>query len=121
MALEITISGTMDMARARQSLRKLGDEQAWPNALKVRAIAALTAMAETLYFARTERPVPLQISVEHVDERGQPCVELQTRTDFAEACRFCPTAQDQLERASDELVINPSNGGDQIVVRLWSA
>ncbi len=115
MKVDITIGGTMDMARARQALRKMGDEQTWSNTLKVRSIAALTAMAETLYFARAERATPLQI---HTESDGQ-VIEFQTATDFEEACRSCPTARDQLERASDEFVVKPGGRGDQITLRLW--
>lgn len=114
MKVDITIGGTMDMARARQSLRKMGDEQAWSNTLKVRSIAALTAMAETLYFARADRAASLHINA--VSD-GQ-AVEFQTITNFQEACQYCPSARDQLERASDEFVIEAGRHGDQITLRL---
>jgi anti-sigma-K factor RskA len=119
MALDITISGTFDMARARQALRKMGDQQAWPNVLTLRSIAAVTALAESLYFSSPDRSSPLRISIQMHQRGGHPVVELRAHTQFDEVSRHCTSVRGQLERASDEFLLERADRGDHLTLRLW--
>lgn len=126
MAVDIVIDDTSNIAQARQALRKLSTEEAWPNMLRVRSIAALTALAEVLYFGDASRlEIPLHICVMSVKTNTEDLhgVEFYARTNFRRVCQHFLTARWQLERASDEMIVqraDDANSDDLVVLRLWA-
>lgn len=117
----IHISGTFDIAVARQHIRKLCQELRWPAELCLRGIAAMTALAETVYFKDRLRDGPLVVYIHAVEQEGIYGIELHADADFASIAREFPLARWHLERVSNELKILRQENYDHIVLSVWSS
>jgi hypothetical protein len=115
---QVSIGGTFDVALARQRLRKLADAHNWPNLLRVRATAALTALVEVLYFRRINPQDALHIIIS-VLPAGKPGVEFHIEAPFTEICTRYAVARWQIERACDELVVQSNSGLEHVTVKVW--
>jgi hypothetical protein len=115
----IQIAGTFDIAVTRQHIRRLSEELQWPASLRLRAIAALTALVETLYFKDRQRAEPLVVYISVLERDEIFGIEFYTDTDFEIVNRQFPVARWQLERVSDELEIENHGDYDHIVMRVW--
>ncbi len=117
MVLDVTVANPGDIAIMRQLVRGIAQDNGWPNVFCLRAIAALTAMAEVLYFGQKSRNTePLRLSVNVYNGNG---VEIQALTDFQEVCQNYAEAEWQLERVSNVFSIESDSDGDHIVMQLW--
>src|SRR5262245_35549783 len=104
MSEQLSISGTFDVALARQRLRKLADEHAWPNLLRVRATAALTALVEVLYFHRLHPQDALRIAIS-IPAADKPGIEFCSEVPFTSICARYAVARWHIERACDEFIV----------------
>jgi hypothetical protein len=116
----IQIRGTFDIALARQHLRKLSEELRWSPTLRMRAIAAFTALAELAHFKDRQHEGPSMIYVQVLEENQVQGVEFHTHTNLEMISREYPVARWQLERVSDELEIDASKSLQHVVVRVWA-
>jgi hypothetical protein len=117
----IQISGTFDIAVTRQHIRRLSQELRWPPELCLRGIAAMTALAETIYFRDRVRQGPLIVYIDVLDREEHHGIELHTDTDFAAIARDYPLAKWHLERVCNELKITRQENSDHIVLSVWSS
>lgn len=115
-SIGIEIAGTFDIAVTRQHIRRLSEELKWPPTLRLRAIAALTALAETVYFRDRQREEPFVVYIQIVEQDGARGIEFHADVDFDAILRQYPAARWQLERVSDELKIEHEDDADQIIM-----
>lgn len=120
-SIGIQIGETFDIAVTRQHIRLLSDEMEWPPVLRLRALAAFTALAETIFFRDRTRRDPSIVYIRVLDHIEGYGVEFHADADFDAVCKQYVTARWQLERASDELRIEKRDKFDRIVMRLWMA
>ncbi len=115
----VQISGTFDIAATRQQIRKLAEELQWSPLLRVRATAALTALAEIAYFRNPERvrAEPLVVNIHILGPKG---IEYHVDTNFTAICTRYAVARWHLERVCDHLVIENHGETDHIVMRVWA-
>jgi hypothetical protein len=117
----VEINGTFDIAVTRQHIRKLSYELRWPSELCLRGIAAMTALAETVYFKDRQREGPLVVFIHVIEQDGTYGIELHTDADFSSISREFPLARWHLERVSNQLKVIPQERGDHIVLSVWSS
>ena len=117
----VQISGTFDIAIVRQHIRKLSQELRWPPELCMRGIAAMTALAETIYFRDRMRQGPLVVYIHVIDQDGFNGMELHADADFVSVSRDFPLARWHLERVCNELKIIREENHDHIVLSVWSS
>lgn len=117
----VQISGTFDIAMVRQHIRKLSQELKWPPELCVRGIAAMTALAETIYFRDRLRHGPLVVYINVINQEGMNGLELHADADFAAIAREFTLARWNLQRVCNELKIIREDNYDHIVLRVWSS
>lgn len=118
MSVGIQISGTFDIALARQHLRKLSEELQWSPTLRLRAVAAFTAMAETAYFRDSQRQGPLLVYVHVLEPPHAKGIEFHADVDFESISRQFPVAKWHLQRVSDHLEIERRETFDHLVLRV---
>lgn len=118
--MQIQIGGTFDMAVTRQRIRKLSDECQWSSMLRLRVIAAFTALAETLYFREHQREAPLTVSLCILKEGRRDTIEYHVDVNFEEIRKRFPVAHWRLERVSDDLLIKNCGDYDHITMIIWS-
>jgi hypothetical protein len=116
----VQISGTFDIAIVRQHIRKLSQELRWPPELCMRGIAAMTALAETIYFRDRLRQGPLVVYIHVMHQDGVNGLELHADADFAAIAKDFTLARWNLERVCNELKIIREQNYDHIVLRVWS-
>jgi hypothetical protein len=116
----IQISGTFDIAITRQHIRRLAQELRWSPELCLRGIAAMTALAETIYFRDRARQGALIVYIHVLDRDEHQGLELHTDTDFVAITRDYPLAKWHLERVCNELKITRQENYDHIVLSVWS-
>lgn len=119
-SIMIQIGGTFDMAVTRQRIRRLSDEFQWSSMLRLRVIAAFTALAETLYFREHQREIPLTVNLCIFKDERRDTIEYHVDVNFEEIRKRFPVAHWRLERVSDDLVIKNSGEIDHLVLRIWS-
>jgi hypothetical protein len=117
----VQISGTFDIAIIRQHIRKLAQELSWPPELFLRGIAAVTALAETIYFRDRVRQGPLVVYIHVINQDGLNGLELHADTDFVSIASNFPLARWHLERVCNELKIIREENRDHIVLSVWSS
>jgi hypothetical protein len=116
MVFDLTIGHSGDIAPSRQLIRSIVQEYGWSNVFGIRAIAALTAMAEVLYFGqKAQMDNGLRLSLNVINEENGRGVEFYAQTDFEEVCRNHAASQWKLERVSNELEIFHDADGDAVV------
>jgi len=115
--VSIEITGTYNVAVARQHLRKLSEELHWSQTLLLRAIAAFTALAETAHF-KDRRREHLVVYIEAIEREKAHGIEFSADADLDIISRDYPAARWQLERVSDEFEINRRGNTDHIVIRV---
>ena len=116
----VQIRGTFDIAVTRQHIRKLSRELAWPPELCLRGIAAMTALAETIYFRERQRDEPLVVYIHVLDQDGVNGIELHADADFVTIAKEYPLARWNLERVCNKLNVVHEDGFDHIVLSVWS-
>lgn len=117
MMLDVMVANSGDIATMRQLVRGVAREFGWPNVFSLRVIAALTAVAEVLYFGnRSQFTDPFRLSLNIIDASS---VEIYALTNFEEVCQNYAEAEWQLGRVSNALTIVPEVDGDHIVMQLW--
>ena len=117
----VQIRGTFDIAVTRQHIRKLSQELRWPPELCMRGIAAMTALAETIYFRDRLRTAALVVYIHVIDQDGMNGLELHADADFVAIAREFTLARWNLERVCNELKIIREDNYDHIVLRVWSS
>ena len=117
----VQITGTFDIAVIRQHIRKLSQELKWPPELCMRGIAAMTALAETIYFRDRLRQRPLVVYIHVINQDGINGLELHADADFVAISRDFTLARWNLERVCNELKIVREDNYDHIVLRVWSS
>jgi hypothetical protein len=118
--VEILLGGTFDIAETRRRLRDLSDKFNWTSLVRLRLIAAFTALAETLFFDEPQPRTPLVITLHIVRQEPRDCVEYHVDVVNDVIRRRFPVAHWRLKRASDELDISSHGDHDHIIMRLWS-
>lgn len=123
MSLVLPITGTFDIAVARNKMRKVAEQYNWPPAFRARASAALTVLAELVLFAHYPHANSLLLNINVLERGGQLGIEFVCDTSSSANGLFnslSNPARSQLERASDELDFCTGNGTNQITVRVWT-
>lgn len=118
-SVDLQIASTFDMALTRQTLRKLLDERHWHPTLRIRSIAAITALAEILYFKCSNAQDPLNIHIEIINHQDRRGLEFHVEGCFHDVRLSNPVIKAQLERACDEIEVRQLVQGQHIVLRLW--
>jgi len=118
-SVDLQIASTFDMALTRQTLRKLLDERHWHPTLRIRSIAAITALAEILYFKRSKAQDQLDIHIELINYHDRRGLEFHVEGCFHDVPMSNPVIKFQLERACDELEVWQFGQGHHVVLRLW--
>lgn len=116
----INIGSTFDVARARNYMRKIADENAWSTVFRVRTAAVITTLAEMALFKGQARMQNLVLHFDVLEYNGHEGVEFYC--DIPAVGRdenYFSISHSQLERTSDELMIEQQDGIDRIIVRLW--
>lgn len=117
----INIGSTFDVARARNYMRKIADENSWNTVFRVRTAAIITTLAEMALFKGQARMQNLVLHFDVLEYNGHGGIEFCC--DIPATGRnenYFSISHSQLERTSDELTINQQDGVDHIVVRLWA-
>jgi hypothetical protein len=120
LSVGIQISGTFDIALARQHLRKLSEELNWSPTFRMRATAAFTALAEIAHFKDRQHQGPSVVYVHVVQQGSVYGVEFHADSNLEMISREYPVARWQLERVSDELEVEDGDATQHIVMRVWS-
>ena len=120
LSVGIQISGTFDIALARQHLRKLSEELNWSPTFRMRATAAFTALAEIAHFKDRQHQGPSVVYVQVIQQGGVHGVEFHADSNLEMISREYPVARWQLERVSDELEVEDGNSTQHIIMRVWS-
>jgi hypothetical protein len=120
LSVGIQISGTFDIALARQHLRKLSEELNWSPTFRMRATAAFTALAEIAHFKDRNHQGVSVVYVQVLEQNDMQGIEFHVDTNLEMISREYPVARWQLERVSDDLEIENSKGIQHIVIRVWA-
>jgi len=120
LSVGIRITGTFDIALARQHLRKLSEELNWSPTFRMRATAAFTALAEIAHFKDRHHEGSSVVYVQVIEKNGMHGVEFHADTNLEMISREYPVARWQLERVSDELEVEEGKSVQHIVMRVWS-
>jgi hypothetical protein len=120
LSVGIQISGTFDIALARQHLRKLSEELRWSPTFRMRATAAFTALAEIAHFKDRQHQGPSVVYIQVLEENQVQGVEFHVDTNLEMISREYPVARWQLERVSDELEVDEGKSMQHIVMRVWA-
>jgi len=120
LSVGIQISGTFDIALARQHLRKVSEELSWPATLRMRAIAAFTALAEIAHFKDRQHHGPSVVYMHILDQNKIHGVEFHVDANLEMISREYPVARWQLERVSDELEVEDGRNTQHIIMRIWA-
>jgi hypothetical protein len=116
--MTIQISGTFDIAPARQNIRRLSEKLDWTPTIRLRAIAAFTALAEIGHVKDRQRREPLVIYLKILNREDGYVIEFHTDANLDGIAREYPVARWQLERVSDEFEVEPGEKSDHIVMRI---
>jgi hypothetical protein len=120
LSVGIQISGTFDIALARQHLRKLSEELDWSPTFRMRATAAFTALAEIAHFKDRQHQGPSVVYVQVLEQNTIQGVEFHADANLEMISREYPVARWQLERVSDELDVEEGKSVQHIVMRVWA-
>ena len=118
--ITIDVTGTFDIAVARNRLRQLADAFQLPTVLRARAAAAITTIAELVLFRCNAPQTKFQLTIMVLDDVLQG-IEFQFVAPLTtEIVRQYVVAEWQLERACDEMVVSNRGQNDFIIMRLWA-
>lgn len=119
--LNLDITGTFEVAIARNRLRQAAASQQIPLMLQARAAAALTSIAELVLFRSESKNRQLKLVVFIHAEKDAQGIEFQffapLRNDIM---KHLSTAEWQLQQACDEFEMSVHGSFDHIIMRLWT-
>ncbi len=119
-SVDLQIASTFDMALTRQTLRKVVRMSVIGIQHCASApIAAITALAEILYFKRSKAQEQLEIHIEMINYHDRRGLEFHVEGCFHDVPMSNPVIKSQLERACDELEVWQFGQGHHVVLRLW--
>jgi hypothetical protein len=119
--MTIEVTGTFDIAVARNRLRQLADRFYLPTVLRARASAAITTICELVLFRTNVPENKFHLTMIVLNDDTQKGVEFQFLAPLTtEIVQHFVVAEWQLERACDELVVSNRGHNDFIIMRLWA-
>lgn len=118
--LVLHISGTFDVAVARNQLRKFAAKHKLPSLLRARAAAATTTIASVILFRSSDYNASLELTVTLVEDDGIEGVKFEFNAALTDDInkRFV-VSEWQLERACDEINISNHGDHDQVMMTIW--
>jgi hypothetical protein len=119
--LTLDITGTFEIAIARNRLRQAASKYRLPLALQARAAAAITSIAELVLFQTETNNRQLKLVVFLHHDKEVQGIEFQFFAPLRNSInKHSPIAEWQLMQACDEFEISQHGSFDHLIMRLWA-